>query len=245
MPLPKHLYKYRSFSLNHITAAVNNQIWFAIGETFNDPFDCTVQFPAVIATRESLIRFVRARSMHIVYGMMKLNNLTEEQTIRLMVDDQLGRPDEICGWQSVQDYTCALFNRLIRTYTFSLSHGVNNQLLWAHYAENHTGFCIRYNVEELLKYIPDYYIRDIHYDNSPLNMIDECLKQDQKQNILNIIYTKSKDWEYEKEYRIMLDNDIAKNREDCTRTIEHGGDAVDCIFFGLKSKEEDLSLIHI
>lgn len=239
MALPKYLYKYRSFCPNHITASIDNKVWFAIGETFNDPFDYTEQFPAVIATRASLTRFVKARSMHVVQGMMKLNNVTEEQAIKQMVDDQLGRPDDIRGWQSVAKYTHVLFNRLIRTYSFSLSYCVKNQLLWAHYAEKHTGFCIRYDVEKLLSYIPEHYIRDITYDDTPLNMIDICLEPEQKQSIVDIIYTKSKDWGYENEYRIMLDKDVAQNREDSTRTIPHGDDAVDCIFFGLKAKEED------
>jgi len=52
-----HLYKYRNFSENHIKALVNNQMWFAIGETFNDPFDSKP--PLTLFTYRSMAGFLR------------------------------------------------------------------------------------------------------------------------------------------------------------------------------------------
>ena len=54
---------------------------------------------------------------------------------------------------------------------FSLSKRFNDELLWAHYADSHKGFCIEYELDRLLsKQKPKHYSFDIQYVNKVPNI---------------------------------------------------------------------------
>jgi hypothetical protein len=55
-----YIYKHRYFSINHIRALVNNELWFSVGREFNDPFDCRP--PLEIATTNSMIKFIQNKT---------------------------------------------------------------------------------------------------------------------------------------------------------------------------------------
>ena len=76
MNLPKYLYKYRTFDSNHLKSIIDNEIWFAIGTTLNDPFDCTVNFPNIRADRDSLMRFAKARKLGQIPNTNSCSGLT-------------------------------------------------------------------------------------------------------------------------------------------------------------------------
>lgn len=106
--------------------------------------------------------------------------------------------------------------KILRIACFSENN--NSTLMWSHYSENHTGICIEYNffnkTREFQKHIfPVNYIEN-PVDTSKLKQVslDEC-KYKHEIDILISALTKSKDWEYEHEWRIIigfvgLDKDI-------------------------------------
>lgn len=54
---------------------------------------------------------------------------------------------------------------------FSLSKRYDDELLWAHYSNSHKGFCIEYDLDQLLaKQNPKHRFFDIQYSNKIQNL---------------------------------------------------------------------------
>lgn len=95
--------------------------------------------------------------------------------------------------------------------------GYNIPMMWGHYAENGKGVCIAFDKQEVLDAITEddrLYSRKVEYSNiwdwSAINY-DKKLHGDALNFICRakdcIFFHKTKDWEYENEYRIIAFND--------------------------------------
>ena len=76
----------------------------------------------------------------------------------------------------------------------STSKECTNPLLWAHYANSHNGFCVGYEKQSIQKI------------TSNINDISYCTKRpeinfDNPDDLVNLLFVKSKAWDYEKECR--------------------------------------------
>ncbi|MEB3754083.1 DUF2971 domain-containing protein [Acinetobacter sp. MD2(2019)] len=111
---------------------------------------------------------------------------------------------------------------------YSLSKTVLDELLWSHYADSHTGFCIEYDFEklgELTKCAGAFNV--IYQDSVPEIAIDIFFKNDEQQvhELLKLTSgTKSKKWAYEDEIRIIMDH---------FGRVDYDFRAVKAIYFGL------------
>lgn len=125
----------------------------------------------------------------------------------------------------------SLNSQVAKIGIYSMSKDPLSPIMWASYAASETGFCIGYDIEFLQK-----------YHSAPLG-VHECMVeyQDtkplismfdiQQPNFLSKLYaTKSKDWQYEKEIRLIYDG-IGKK--------SYPWQSVKEVFFGLKSSEEN------
>lgn len=79
--------------------------------------------------------------------------------------------------------------------------------MWAHYANNHKGMCVEYEllqISEQLKFSP---IPVIYTDErvSLNSLISEDLRRDTMKFFVESVTTKSPEWSYEKEWRIIRD----------------------------------------
>lgn len=122
---------------------------------------------------------------------------------------------------------------------YSLSKTYKDELLWAHYANSHYGFCIEYDLDILT----DTYKRDkiysfpITYSNTP-PQIGITAVASSGRNSLSIIKLmtghKSKKWKEEEEHRLIID-----------RFGEQAYDfkAVKSIYFGLRMEDENIQAI--
>lgn len=111
---------------------------------------------------------------------------------------------------------------------FSLSKSYNISSLWASYAQDHTGICIEYDLEDLIgKNKGLYQCFDVMYSNTPPDIGVEDISNDFL--LQKMIGTKHFDWDKEQEFRIVCDNQ-GKNH--------HRSDAIRSIIFGLKTPDE-------
>lgn len=74
----------------------------------------------------------------------------------------------------------------------SFSQYKENILMWSHYANYHKGFCIEYEIEEILRKNPNLF--PVMYSNEII---------DKKENDMRYMLRKSLDWQYECEWRII------------------------------------------
>lgn len=114
------LYKYRPFSARARKILVNREVYFASSEQLNDPYDCR------ISIRQALRDAVEAAAW------------AESRTLR----ETLERFQKI-------DHVYERMEEDIRNAgVFSLAKHPTNAVMWAHYAENHRGFCIGFDLSE-------------------------------------------------------------------------------------------------
>lgn len=95
---------------------------------------------------------------------------------------------------------------------FCLSADCMSKLMWAHYADNHRGFCIGFKTSELppIKEKGEQAIKEIKYmvERARINVAASFRSEnidyaDVAQFVGNWLYVKSLDWKYEKEWRLI------------------------------------------
>jgi len=115
---------------------------------------------------------------------------------------------------------------------YSLSKNCTDELLWAHYANSHEGFCIEYDLDTLVCFgRNDYFNFDVTYSDHPpkLNINDMFNIDDKVSFIQKLIGIKSKKWAYEKETRVVTS-------ESGLQSYDYR--AVKAIYFGLRMPKE-------
>lgn len=141
-----------------------------------------------------------------------VNNRIFVQSIRYFNDPFEGRWFGCEPEAQIHTAHKSFLERLERCGIFCLCVAKNNKflcssksvLMWSHYASSHTGFCVEFN-ENLLKdknqfeFVP----RRIHYDDVlpdklSINDYDHLSYKDKE----TILFWKSKEWKYEKEFRL-------------------------------------------
>jgi hypothetical protein len=136
---------------------------------------------------------------------------------------------------------------------FCLSSRYDSPLMWSHYADQHRGICVEFDVSKL----PAGTIRGVRYGDSRevrASAIQSWLRDDNvgaRQEIESAcLLTKSTDWKYEEEYRLLGSVGVQISvmtfksitfALKCERPLEHaviaalGGDASGLDFFRIRS----------
>lgn len=118
---------------------------------------------------------------------------------------------------------------------YSLSKRFDDELMWAHYANNHSGFCIEYDYDILLNgnSFSNFYTFSVEYKKSPpqVDILDMLTEKKRENKILKkLAGTKSKRWSYEEEIRIITDK-FGKHYYDFR--------AVKSIYFGYRMNDNE------
>ncbi len=127
------------------------------------------------------------------------------------------------------------FDKRMGIYSLSQSH--LDELLWAHYANSHKGFCIEYDLDLLLEtYKSDTkFSFPITYTNKPpvIGLFDIATSRNNG-IVKKMGGFKSKRWAYEQEYRILTDH---------AGLHTYNFRAAKSIYFGLRMEEKQKSEI--
>lgn len=240
-----YLYKYRSFNLNHIKALSNNEIWFSRGDFFNDPLDCTTDVPITLIDGKNYFQFAMkntAVQYHLDQG-----NISKQNVISIL-HERLNEMQDIVENSQEADHPLSLlesmmFNVLKRTFVCCFAGSATNHLMWSHYADAHTGFCVRFRKDKLISNENIRRHGPVNYDGEPISIMSQLNRDKQSTHIFDeVVFQKSPEWSYEDEYRLTY-NDYATSENDNFRQMVYGNDVIDCIFFGLRTKESDIIFI--
>lgn len=174
-------------------AVVQGSIKLSSAAQFNDPFE--FKFTSVVPTREMFDDWHRTWQP----------DLTPEHLEN--------------GWDSLTgpqaDWNASLvprINLLQGLYVLCLAHRWDNHLMWAHYADMHRGFAIRYKPEILagLEGLPDFAMRgDVTYSEAVAEL--RWCAAPPHEIPVPVIFTKSPDWRYEAEHRVVLSGPVGKD----------------------------------
>lgn len=218
---PKKLYKFRSLSEYSLNNVMNNDIWFDNPINMNDPYDCRFMWDNFadrnfISAEEyknlftdepeffepEVFEYISKNkvSHNDFLSMFKLKGVS----FSLMKDVLKDRHEEM-----VSEFMNAYLKSI---YFCSFSENFSSVLMWAHYSNNHYGFCIEYDSTHVQGYNP--YIHNLYpilYTDKLFNVSDlfydkrDIVKSKKFNNLyLNypLIY-KSHEWDYEKEWRVI------------------------------------------
>ena len=214
---PKYLYKY--FPINEYTESifVKNEVFFTSPLQFNDPFDSRLNR----VFKGSQI----AKKLFIRKELKQLPSCSNEQRREI-----LNNPMKIIEFEeNLQKLGDDFRNQM---GVFCLSAKKDNILMWSHYAQQHQGFCLEFDP----KYGFFQRSHPIIYDTKlpTFNILKYKGTKDEKLALANSLLTKSEDWEYEQEWRVI-------------NLPEHGGpgvhklhkESLTGIIFGFRINEED------
>lgn len=175
---PEVLYKYRPINKFTLDILVSNQIYFSTPAKFNDPFDTKCSFSKTIekASYDEAIEIFGsdAEGMHLFKADGLINATTEE-----------------------------FIQELSQKGILSLCETKNNQLLWAHYAADHTGICIGFEVSNENSLGDSKHTHKVNYTESYPSISPKSLwsTRHRKEAQHRVLHTKSKLWSYEQEWR--------------------------------------------
>lgn len=179
--LPRYLYKYTSIE-SLMLILKNSTLKFSKPSEFNDPFDCNITIDTD-NTEEEIEGYIKLLQQN--------NKLTADQIAELR--QQFYNPQELYAItnKSIKD---AKENFGVTCF----SEIDNNLLMWAHYSDKHKGVCLKFDI-----------LADTDFFMTPFPVLykEEYPKYNYIRNrdglAKFLLETKSIDWEYEKEIRVM------------------------------------------
>jgi hypothetical protein len=176
---PNRVYKYRDLGDRTFDIIRKSSLWFATAMSFNDPFDCNLS-ETNSHTRADFEAYIECLEP----------DLAKRKAMLEIFDSNSARVREIC----IDARNSAVNSRGI----LSLSKNNSNILMWSHYASNHTGIVLGYD----MLVDPEFFITP--HNVSYTDIYDELnFFRDRNETIRKNLSTKSQHWAYEEEIRII------------------------------------------
>lgn len=201
---PKFLYRYFSFSIDKDTYTKSifehNELYFRNPNKFNDPFDCKALLTLERDwNQEEYIKFVMNNARDSKGGDLdnEEKQWYKEEAINAFINldrNQLSRK----------------FNKIIKKglaksineiRILCLSEKYNDILMWSHYADGHRGFVLQFDTEALLQ---NFKQRPQKVFYPPVESYPSIKDFNERDCTHMFLITKSSQWEYEEEWRILM-----------------------------------------
>ena len=190
---PASLYKYYGDEKNRFDLIRTNKVWYSSPTKFNDEFDCeiTIDEKAMV---EDALKLVPT-DIHIRPGSQMWN----------MINDTMH-----CELHKFRD---VFANLRTTTGVSCFSESNDSLLMWAHYANNHRGICVEYDLMEINRQLGFTPVPIIYSDERVCfqHFNIETIENDSIKLLLESLTTKSIDWSYEREWRIIREKEACGN----------------------------------
>lgn len=175
---PRYLFKYMGVK-GVLRFLDNAELLYSRPSDFNDPFDCKANIKVKGATR--------ADWYNLLSDLQMLPGAMDYCIYKVMIDPDFA--------QSLVELS--IEETKTKTGVLCLTAKNDNILMWSHYSDCHRGVCVKFDT---LKDCPSFYrpIRVKYNDKYPsFNYIKE------RNALGESMFHKSKEWEYENEYRVL------------------------------------------
>lgn len=185
----RSLFKYYPFTEFGLKVLIDRKVWYSSPRTFNDPFDCNMQISQEISDSD-FIEFNNRARLH--------GNLSplSSQSIEHFIEN---KDDITRGMIEVIDDLC------IGSGVFVMTERNDSVLMWSHYANGHTGFCLEFGGSAGEVIVPDLTTHKVEYDDHPeisLSKLYTLMQEAPNKEFFTLLMaTKARDWAYEKEWR--------------------------------------------
>lgn len=223
--IPPKLYKYLRLSVRTLTMLVNDDLYFADPNTWNDPLDTRPSVEPDIddveLERIARLLFQRRKQSELIdaaktMGVPKPDDSTYIKRHSCILTDQ--HIEEINYYASDPDYEAHEYRQfllnqsieedLLKQYEkgiVSLAEAADCPLMWSHYGDEHRGICVGYSVPS----DPPAAIYKVEYGGSRtvrassvaamLDGSDDARREVDRAVLLQ----KAENWRYEQEWRLI------------------------------------------
>lgn len=192
---PISLYKYYSDTEQNLNNIKANKIWCSLVCNFKDVFDGTLPFnPKYI--------------LDSLWEQIPNNHIPEVKRLRESFDNKIGSNiiDIEKSFESLKD----------KMGISCFSESCESLLMWAHYANNHCGMCVQYSMIDMMGMAP---VPIVYSDE---RIIVKSFNLHSQQTLLKSgfgyfmksLMTKSNEWSYEKEWRVINPDITVENTWD-------------------------------
>ena len=210
---PQKLYRFMRFNSHWRDNILDGAFYLGLASSFNDPFDCLVYInPVIYAEHLSIMA-------KICYPSASIDAIVESAAdaisthLKSLLEDMRKKIRVAC-----------------------LTEDPQSPLMWAHYTDNHNGFCIEYDLDKLddgfRNHILPVIYSDERYDGTKAAII--------KSNTLSYVplYFKSSCWSYEKEWRMVVPDILISDADNPNASpYADFSKAITGVYLGLKSTE--------
>jgi hypothetical protein len=222
--MPDMFYKYRNANENSIEALDNDILYFSAVSQFNDPYECAMLL-SYMNIKEMPYKIILDKLRPFLrpgFSLASEDFISQEVLTRKIVDGLMIPQEDRAEFEGMWKLTDEIIkikldetgkevsgigDEIYRVCSFSELN--DTLLMWAHYANDHRGFCIGYSFKELNNDLTELLLPVIYSDNL-LEISQFMFPTTNKSLIMNAITRKSSAWEYEKEWRIVM----LKNNEE-------------------------------
>lgn len=207
---PTVLYKY--MNLDGIRKVLENKtLKFSKRTNFNDVYECEGHIRSDYSQEDWVNHYIKlgmkGEDATCLAREIMSNPLKAAKTIKMAIEDKRDKLGILC-----------------------LTQDKENLLMWAHYADEHKGVCLEFDI-----------MKDLHTFCFPkkVDYSDDYLEIDFFNNpssVTDVIFHKSKVWEYEKEYRV-----VEIDFPNMTKPLNP--QALTGIYFGCRCSEHNINKI--
>jgi hypothetical protein len=212
------LYKYFKVSEDTLTyhreLFVDGLLYHALPSQFNDPFECKPHFKCPPSAKQ-----VREIRKHLIK--LCMNKGDTRKVAEKTIAAKMSSPNFM---ENVIRSTVMKSNSEVRICCFTKHQ--ENLLLWAHYADSHKGFCLEFDA----KVSPINQAKKVNYENS---YPEVEYPRPRDQNGISFALTKSTDWEYEEEYRLLLLSLKNNQHSGNNKSVQLPENAIKAVYFGV------------
>lgn len=207
------LYKYRLVDDNSIDALLKGMLWYSKPAGLNDPHDVAPRWKKNFTDTEILEDFVLKRSdsknaeakaageaIANFVAKCRSKGWSDSRVLR-KVDAAFMKVDGKTQRELLQDTLYYNENIFSNMGVLSLSEDPKNAVMWGSYSNSHRGFCLGFEYHETN--VLGQYSAPIDYLEKMPKPSVKLFSHDAGEEEINLIaLTKSKEWEYEQEWRV-------------------------------------------
>lgn len=224
----RDLYRFRSFNVHHSTEPhdiiLKDRLFCASPSSFNDPFDCSPDFTFEPIPVEEQIR--RAQAMILRRGI----TADDPEALKLMQ----GARDGIFNHPIMAEKIIrGMRQSIVESSVCCFQGDWRNPQMWAHYAGNHTGYCLYYFLDDQwpdgLAPLPVIYAQDRPRVDLGADLWDPAVGG---RYVEDALLTKSHHWQGENELRFVRAG-VAPGQQTMSPTSLRG------IYLGMNISEDN------
>lgn len=222
-----HLYKYRPLNEFTLEIITNGMIYFPKPDVFNDPYDCDIRIDHKVSN-DDYMKIIEYEGLS--KGILRKDIEKELKRQRIINEVPSSFLEKL-------EYGCTEYYKSNKNMgVLSLCEDYRNILMWAHYADDHNGICIEFERSEGNHLGNDEMTKPVRYLKSyPRIKATDFITSKNASLTQKMLWTKSLDWEYEKEWRML---------------IEKGNTAVSIpgkitsIIFGIRASQRSIDIVR-